>query len=69
MSSELAMEKHYGSMANYRASEGRVIKVLYKGSLEKTIKGRSVDSRTKQATWRIKIIKLYCSDSCQWGQV
>lgn len=37
MSSELAMEKHYGSMANYRASEGRVIKVLYKGSLEKTI--------------------------------
>ena len=37
MSSELAMEKHYGSMANYRASEGRVIKVPYRGSLEKTV--------------------------------
>lgn len=37
MSSELAMKKHYGSMANYRASEGRVIKVPYRGSLEKTV--------------------------------
>ena len=37
MSSELAMKKHYGKMANYRASEGRVIKVPYKGILEVTI--------------------------------
>jgi GMP reductase len=37
MSSELAMKKHYGSMANYRSSEGRVIKVPYRGSLEETI--------------------------------
>ena len=37
MSSELAMKKHYGEMAKYRSSEGRVIKVPYKGSLENTV--------------------------------
>ena len=38
MSSEHAMKKHYGTMAEYRSSEGRVIKVPYKGSLEVTVK-------------------------------
>lgn len=37
MSSELAMTKHYGKMANYRSSEGRVIKIPYKGPLEATV--------------------------------
>ncbi len=37
MSSEDAMEKHYGGMAQYRASEGKVSWVPYKGSVEKTI--------------------------------
>ena len=37
MSSQHAMEKHYGKMANYRSSEGRCIKVKYKGHIEKTI--------------------------------
>ena len=37
MSSQHAMEKHYGKMNNYRASEGAVLKVKYKGSLENTI--------------------------------
>jgi len=37
MSSELAMKKHYGKMANYRSSEGREIKIPYKGPLENTI--------------------------------
>ena len=37
MSSELAMQKHYGTMAKYRSSEGRVVKVKYKGPLENTI--------------------------------
>lgn len=37
MSSELAMKKHYGEMAKYRSSEGRVIKVAYKGPLENTV--------------------------------
>jgi GMP reductase len=38
MSSEHAMKKHYGKMANYRSSEGRVVKVPYKGSLEVTVR-------------------------------
>ena len=29
--------KHYGEMANYRSSEGRCIKVKYKGPLENTV--------------------------------
>ena len=37
MSSELAMKKHYGSMEKYRSSEGRVIKVRYKGPLDNTV--------------------------------
>ena len=37
MSSKHAMEKHYGKMEKYRSSEGRVIKVKYKGSLNDTI--------------------------------
>jgi GMP reductase len=37
MSSELAMKKHYGSMEKYRSSEGRVVKVRYRGPLEKTV--------------------------------
>lgn len=38
MSSEHAMKKHYGNMADYRSSEGRVIKIPYKGPLENTVK-------------------------------
>jgi GMP reductase len=37
MSSQHAMEKHYGKMEKYRSSEGRCIKVKYKGPLENTI--------------------------------
>lgn len=37
MSSEHAMVKHYGQKAKYRSSEGRVIKVIYKGTINKTI--------------------------------
>ena len=37
MSSELAMKKHYGKMAKYRSSEGRVIKVPYRGRLVTTL--------------------------------
>ena len=37
MSSEHAMKKHYGRMANYRSSEGRYIKVKYRGPLENTV--------------------------------
>lgn len=37
MSSEHAMKKHYGKMAKYRSSEGRFIKVKYKGPIENTV--------------------------------
>jgi GMP reductase len=37
MSSKHAMEKHYGKMETYRASEGAVIKMKYKGALEDTV--------------------------------
>jgi GMP reductase len=37
MSSKHAMEKHYGSMNNYRSSEGRVIKLKYKGAIQDTV--------------------------------
>lgn len=38
MSSVDAMEKYYGGVADYRASEGKCIKVPYKGSVDQTIK-------------------------------
>lgn len=37
MSSQLAQEKHWGGMAKYRASEGKVVEVPYKGSVENVI--------------------------------
>jgi GMP reductase len=37
MSSEEAQTKYYGSMAEYRSSEGRVLKIPYKGPLENTV--------------------------------
>jgi GMP reductase len=37
MSSEKAQTKHYGTMAKYRSSEGRVLKIPYKGSLHQTV--------------------------------
>ena len=37
MSSEKAMNRHYGSMAKYRSSEGRSLRVKYKGPLSGTV--------------------------------
>tara|TARA_B100002019_G_C21265171_1_gene599024 strand:+ start:1550 stop:2599 length:1050 start_codon:yes stop_codon:yes gene_type:complete len=37
MSSDKAQETHYGKMNAYRASEGRVLKIPYKGSLYDTV--------------------------------
>ncbi|MFA5490431.1 MAG: GMP reductase [Candidimonas sp.] len=37
MSSKTAMERHYGGMANYRASEGKTVVVPYRGSVETTM--------------------------------
>lgn len=38
MSSETAMNKHHGGIANYRSSEGRTVEVAYKGSVVHTIR-------------------------------
>jgi GMP reductase len=38
MSSKKAMELHNGGVADYRASEGKVVKIKYKGSVDSTIK-------------------------------
>jgi GMP reductase len=37
MSSDTAMEKHHGGVANYRSSEGRTVTIPYKGAIEKTV--------------------------------
>jgi GMP reductase len=37
MSSQTAMEKHVGGVAEYRASEGKTVEVPYKGDVETTI--------------------------------
>ena len=37
MSSETAMKKHIGSVANYRASEGKTVHIPYRGKVEQTI--------------------------------
>ena len=38
MSSKTAMDKHSGGIAEYRASEGKTVKVPYKGKVEETVK-------------------------------
>ena len=37
MSSETAMDKYAGGVANYRASEGKTVQVLYRGAVTKTV--------------------------------
>ncbi|MDP3314200.1 GMP reductase [Lutibacter sp.] len=37
MSSETAMNKHVGGVADYRASEGKTVKLLYRGAVENTV--------------------------------
>ena len=37
MSSKTAMEKHSGGVANYRASEGKTVKIPYRGPVEETV--------------------------------
>ena len=38
MSSKTAMDKHSGGVAEYRASEGKTVKVSYKGKVSETVK-------------------------------
>jgi GMP reductase len=38
MSSDTAMKKHFGEVAEYRSSEGRTVRVPYRGDVSKTVK-------------------------------
>jgi len=38
MSSDTAMKKHNGEMADYRSSEGRTVRIPYRGPVDPTIK-------------------------------
>jgi GMP reductase len=38
MSSDTAMNKHHGGVADYRSSEGRTVRVPYRGPIAKTVK-------------------------------
>ncbi len=38
MSSDTAMNKHHGGIAEYRSSEGRTVEIPYKGPVENTVK-------------------------------
>lgn len=38
MSSDTAMKKHSGGVAEYRASEGKTVKIPYRGNVQETIK-------------------------------
>ncbi|MCI5081908.1 MAG: GMP reductase [Saprospiraceae bacterium] len=38
MSSDTAMEKYSGGVANYRASEGKTVKIAYRGPVEETVR-------------------------------
>jgi GMP reductase len=37
MSSDTAMEKHHGGVAEYRSSEGRTVQIKYKGAVKDTV--------------------------------
>lgn len=37
MSSDTAMDKHHGGVASYRSSEGRTVRVPYRGDINKTV--------------------------------
>ncbi|MFV9551184.1 GMP reductase [Algibacter sp. PT7-4] len=68
MSSETAMDKHVGGVAEYRASEGKTVEVPYKGKVENTLQDilggiRSTctyvgASRLKELTKRTTFIRV-----------
>jgi len=68
MSSETAMNKHVGGVANYRASEGKTVQIPYRGIVENTVQDflgslRSTctyvgASRLKELTKRTTFIRV-----------
>ena len=64
MSSDTAMNKYSGGVANYRSSEGKTIKVKYKGPVDKTIEnllGGLRSTCTYIGSKRIKDIPKCCT--------
>lgn len=68
MSSDVAMDKYVGGVAEYRASEGKVVEIPYRGSVESTVRDilggiRSTctyvgASRLKELTKRTTFIRV-----------
>jgi len=64
MSSKKAMEKHHGGMAKYRSSEGKVVKLPYKGDVKNTIEnilGGIRSTCTYIGAKSLKDISKYCT--------
>lgn len=51
MSSEMAMKKYAGGVAEYRASEGKTVEVPFKGDVEHTIRDILGGSAQRVPTW------------------
>ena len=64
MSSSTAMNKYHGGVANYRSSEGKTVKLKYKGPVENTIKdilGGVRSTCTYIGAMRVKDIPKCCT--------
>jgi GMP reductase len=72
MSSDTAMNKHHGGIADYRSSEGRTVKVPYRGAVNATVKnilgglrstctyvGATTLKQLSKCTTFIKVTKQY----------
>ena len=57
MSSKETMDKHYGGVDNYRSSEGKCVKIEYKGPVMNTIKNLLGDLRSTCTYVNAKDIK------------
>ncbi|WP_422667147.1 GMP reductase [Buchnera aphidicola] len=74
MSSESAMQRYVGGIAGYRASEGKTVKIPFRGSIENTIRDilgglRSActyvgASRLKELTKRTTFIRVSEQENC-----
>ena len=78
MSSQSAMDKHAGGVANYRASEGKTVLLPYRGPVENTIQDilggvRStctyvVAARLKELTKRTTFIRVQEQENNVYGK-
>ncbi|KAK5968564.1 IMPDH domain-containing protein, partial [Trichostrongylus colubriformis] len=62
MSSDTAMNKHHGSVAEYRASEGKTITIPYRGDVNNTIQdilGGIRSACTYTGSAKLKVSAIY----------